>query len=461
LGKGDARDSAEAIKLPRRAAESAEPQDLNELAWLLATSDDPKVRDGSNAVVFAERAVALTKRKDPEIMDTLAAAYAEAGQFEKAVTVQKEAVALMQDGEQRDDLENHLRLFSARIPYREIDVDLVRHEAEALEAAGKGPEAESPIRRALDTQRNQLGDGHPDVITLLDLLIGLLRREGKHDEAQDLANDVLAPALKSPLRSPGLLRRRADFCARRGRWGEAATDLGRAIELNPTDHQPWTLLAPLLAQRDDVEAYRGHCHKSLERFGATTDPYIAERVSKYCLMLPLEVADLERAARMAAFAVSAGTDKQALPWFQFCKGLAEYRQQHFAQSVELAHQALSDASPTLGLESYGLLALANYQLGHVGEAQSALAKANELADTKVPKLEGGDIGDMWADWLLGHALLREARGLIGGQTTSDGVEGTGSTVHSPQSTVHSPQSTVSGLGVAVQSATNSHSQKPE
>ena len=50
---------------------------------------------------YAEKAVAATNRKDHAILDTLAAAYAEAGQFTNAISTQKEAIGLVQDANVR------------------------------------------------------------------------------------------------------------------------------------------------------------------------------------------------------------------------------------------------------------------------------------------------------------------------------------------------------------------------
>ena len=41
------------------------------------------------------------------------------------------------------------------------------------------------------------------------------------------------------------------------------------------------------------------------------------------------------------------------------------------------------------------------------------ARARELAETKMAKRESGDIGTSWNDWIIAHALLREAEALIG------------------------------------------------
>ena len=94
----------------------------NEHAWLLATSLDAELRNGSNAVVFAEAAVATTKRKNPYYLDTLAAAYAEAGQFAKAVAIQKEAIVLISANTStylKSVLEAHLKLYQSGMPCRE------------------------------------------------------------------------------------------------------------------------------------------------------------------------------------------------------------------------------------------------------------------------------------------------------------------------------------------------------
>jgi len=67
---------------------------LNETAWVLSTSTDAALRNGSEAVPLAEHAVELTSAHEPAILGTLAAAYAETRRFDKAVEVEKRAADL-------------------------------------------------------------------------------------------------------------------------------------------------------------------------------------------------------------------------------------------------------------------------------------------------------------------------------------------------------------------------------
>jgi tetratricopeptide (TPR) repeat protein len=70
---------------------------LNNLAWLRATQPDAKYRDGAEAVRLGEQACELTAYKQPMLMGTLAAAYAEAGRFEDAVAMAKKATTLARE----------------------------------------------------------------------------------------------------------------------------------------------------------------------------------------------------------------------------------------------------------------------------------------------------------------------------------------------------------------------------
>ena len=80
------------------AAKPDQPEALNNLAWLLATSPDAAVRNGAEAVRLAEQGCRLTDYKQAQMLGTLAAAYAEAGRFTEAVTTAQKAIELARAG---------------------------------------------------------------------------------------------------------------------------------------------------------------------------------------------------------------------------------------------------------------------------------------------------------------------------------------------------------------------------
>jgi tetratricopeptide (TPR) repeat protein len=94
----------------------------NNLAWVLATSRDGAVRNGARAVALAEGANQSAGGKDAALLDTLAAAYAEAGRFEDAVRTAQAAMELVQaagPAEQTRQIRGRLKLYQAGRPYHE------------------------------------------------------------------------------------------------------------------------------------------------------------------------------------------------------------------------------------------------------------------------------------------------------------------------------------------------------
>jgi protein O-mannosyl-transferase len=95
---------------------------LNQLAWLLATCPDAALRNGPAAVELAQRAAALTAGRQPAVLDTLAAAYAEAGRFLDAVAAAEQALLLASDhgnAALADALRSRIKLYQSGVPYHE------------------------------------------------------------------------------------------------------------------------------------------------------------------------------------------------------------------------------------------------------------------------------------------------------------------------------------------------------
>jgi len=87
-------------------------------AWLLATSPNADHCDGKLAVAAATKAMELPKGGEFQILDVLAAAYAETSDFEQAVKWQTKVVSMLPPT-QRVDYESRLALYLERKPYRE------------------------------------------------------------------------------------------------------------------------------------------------------------------------------------------------------------------------------------------------------------------------------------------------------------------------------------------------------
>jgi tetratricopeptide (TPR) repeat protein len=96
---------------------------LNQVAWVLATCPEASDRNGTEAVELATRAVQLSNGRDPAVLYTLAAAYAEVGRFPEAAQTTRQAVALATQQNMQplvEALRAALVLYEAKTPLREM-----------------------------------------------------------------------------------------------------------------------------------------------------------------------------------------------------------------------------------------------------------------------------------------------------------------------------------------------------
>jgi tetratricopeptide (TPR) repeat protein len=113
-----------------RLALEADPDrvsDLNLAASVLATSPDSSLRNSADAITLADRAQTLTHGQDAAILDTLSAAYAEAGRFPNAIEIEQQAISIAtQQGKTAltDTLKAHLMRYESNTPLR-VPPDLV------------------------------------------------------------------------------------------------------------------------------------------------------------------------------------------------------------------------------------------------------------------------------------------------------------------------------------------------
>jgi tetratricopeptide (TPR) repeat protein len=106
-----------AIRLNPDQAES-----LNNLAFLLSTSPDKNIFNPAEGLRLAQKANEVTKYKNPDLLDTLAAAYAANGQFDSAIQTAQKAIALAEakgNNQLIGEIKNRLRLYESSQPFIE------------------------------------------------------------------------------------------------------------------------------------------------------------------------------------------------------------------------------------------------------------------------------------------------------------------------------------------------------
>jgi Tfp pilus assembly protein PilF len=105
-------DTEAGLRYFRRALQQryAVPSQLNDMAWSLSTHPKVDARRPAAAIEFAEGAVAMTNRREPGFLDTLAVAYAAAGRFDEAVITADEALALAPP-DLAKEIRGHVELF--------------------------------------------------------------------------------------------------------------------------------------------------------------------------------------------------------------------------------------------------------------------------------------------------------------------------------------------------------------
>jgi len=97
----------------------SDSQMLNNLAWVLATSPDDEVRNGRRARKLAKKACELTDHQQAHILSTLAATYAEMGDFESAIKWSKKALEAADTEADKEALAKELESYQAGKPVRE------------------------------------------------------------------------------------------------------------------------------------------------------------------------------------------------------------------------------------------------------------------------------------------------------------------------------------------------------
>jgi tetratricopeptide (TPR) repeat protein len=127
--------------------------------------------------------------------------------------------------------------------------------------------------------------------------------------------------------------------------------------------------------------------------------------------LPNSGADQQLIGQLATRAVTSGNRDVGIGYFQACKALSEYRQDHFGEAVEWAGKALKSSDVFAQAEASAALAMAQWRLGQKEQARGTLSQGNKLVPEN-SSAHGVDLGDGWLDWVVARILLDEAGQLI-------------------------------------------------
>jgi len=202
----------------RRRTESlaATPQDLNEYAWLLLTSEPPDLRDPRTALQVAQEAVERSGGEDPAILDTLALAWHRSGDSARAVEIQGRAIAALSPGD--SDMTN----FSYNLRH-DLEYDMIRFLLGAGDLRGAESLADERIARA----RRQRGEGSlQSARPLLDDAL-LFADEGRFEMAEPRAREALELSRRWEISGLGQLAEAEAL------YGRCLAGLGRFEEAEP------------------------------------------------------------------------------------------------------------------------------------------------------------------------------------------------------------------------------------
>ncbi len=266
----------------------------------------------------------------------------------------------------------------------------------------------------------QLADNNDNVINTLRHLADMLEADGRVAESEKMRSEALAlfrkPGQGDLLSSDELgsiVALKASIEARHGQWEQAAADAAHSLDYQPTANFRYTMVAALYLKTGNRSAYEQFCKKLMLEFGDTRNIFIADQVAKACLFLPASEVDLSAVGRLTDTAVTLGShDDGAMPFFETCKGLSEYRLGRFASAAEWAQRALNSARKDAHPHAYGVLALADWRLGKKDEARAMLAAGEKLFPRVMPASVAEDPGTAWLVWLFSRIQLDEAEALI-------------------------------------------------
>lgn len=228
-----------------------------------------------------------------------------------------------------------------------------------------------------------------------------LENKGRLDEAVDAFRETarLLPEKRAEAR-----QRLRGLLLKLGRGADARAAWKEDLAAHPPSHDDWFGYAELCLFLGDEAEYRRARGDLLAAFGSATDPVVAERTGRACLLLPASEDELRQAVALTERATAAGRPGREFfyPYSLFAAGLARYRQGRFDDAITLLS---GEAASVMGPCPRLVLAMAQHRQGQNDQARKTLQLAVLSHDWCAARATDHDA------WIA-HILRREAEALI-------------------------------------------------
>ena len=381
-------DHSEAIRLDPNLADA-----YNGRAWIYAAASDLRFRNGQSAVADATKACNLTAWKKPEFIDTLAAAYAEAGDFGEAVKWQTNALELVDKLDKRG-FRSRLKLYKSGTAYHDGEPDdpnWTKHLAGATAAFKqndfKGCVDECLAAIAIDADK-------PGARELL-VKAALHLQDWK---TVDVQSRILID--ENP-QGVWIFHEYGSVLASEKRWPEVVTAYARAARLASDEIRLLYFIAMAQMAAGDLEAHRQTCNDMLDRFGKEPTAETAAWILSAALAdNRLDSAELIRTAKATG-------DPKSLAHALCRAGQYEESLKAFPPGmIEFTGRALD----------WLFIAIAQHGAGKPDDARESLKKARKWIGIANGKPERPGNPDAWNGWwerVEVSVLLAEVENLLG------------------------------------------------
>jgi serine/threonine protein kinase len=289
-----------------------------------------------------------------------------------------------------------------------------REEARLRKVAETGFLTEEELRRQAEVREKII-----EASALID--------KGSYAEADQIASQI--PLEPSTMEGVDVFQTLGDWDAAHELWPAAKDRFHQLLHVNglkkSTDTSlDWTKEAVAMISSNDRKDYTGFSRNDIRAFKDTDDPVVAGRALRNCLLMPPSQDLVNLLKPLAQCAQKPLEDKSfpanianwQIPWRCQVLSLWEYRIGNLSEAIVWGHRCLDfEKSPPACLAcAESVLAMSLQRQGKTDEAQSELAAAQKMIETKFAKpMALNDSSDgSWYDWVAGRILFQEATAFI-------------------------------------------------